>query len=288
VRLYRRAKSFQLNLEELYENEKPSKQSLLDLLALDEKTNLVSFAALLRRTLGKTIEEQSTWQSAETAIKQWRILLESKGIFVFKDAFENNEYSGFCLYDEKYPIIFINNSMPETRQVFTLFHELGHLFYRSGGIDFRSGEILKSLHGSLLDIEVSCNRFANIFLVPPDKFDSFAPDASESHLKKLADYFSVSREVILRNYLDRGFIDAHYYEQMAAKWAAQTEKKKEDSGGNYYYNQKTYLGENYIHLVYGKYYQNKITVDSLAEYLNVKPKHLPSFEHFVMEGGKAK
>lgn len=288
VRLYRKAKLFQLNLEELYENKKPSKQSLLDLFELDEKTNLVSFAGSLRKTIGKSIEEQSTWQSAETAFKQWRTALESKGIFVFKDAFENDEYSGFCLYDERYPIIFVNNSMPETRQVFTLFHELGHLLYRSGGIDFKSSEILKSLSGSLLNIEVSCNRFANFFLVPPDKFDSFAPEVSESHFKKLSDYFSVSREVILRNYLNRGLVDEDYYEKMAVQWATQAEKKKVESGGNYYYNQKAYLGENYIHLAYGKYYQNKITVDTLAEYLNVKPKNLPTFEHFVMEGGKAR
>jgi hypothetical protein len=41
-------------------------------------------------------------------------------------------------------------------------------------------------------------------------------------------------------------------------------------------------------LVYGKYYQNKITVDHVAEYLNVKAKNLPSFEFLVMDGGKLK
>jgi len=98
----------------------------------------------------------------------------------------------------------------------------------------------------------------------------------------------VSREVILRKYLDRGLVTASYYEKLAAKWAkqAQENREKPSGGGNYYYNQKAYLGERYINLVYGKYYQSKIAADSVAEYLNVPERSLPAFEHFVLEGGK--
>ena len=93
--------------------------------------------------------------------------------------------------------------------------------------------------------------------------------------------------MILRNYLDRGLVDIEYYKEMVAKWIEQAKQGKEkSSGGSYYYNQKAYLGERYINLVYGKYYQNKITVDTVAEYLNVKAKNLPTFEYMVLEGGK--
>lgn len=179
--------------------------------------------------------------------------------------------------------------MTDSRQVFTLFHELGHLLFHSGGIDFRSREITGSFQGYYLNIEVSCNRFANEFLVPQDVFDSLKPERSEAHFQRLADYFSVSREVILRNYLDRGFVDNQYYDQMSAKWIAQAKERKEESaGGNYYYSQKAYLGERYIGLVYRKFYQNEITIDNVAEYLNVKVKNLPTFEYLVMEGGKSR
>lgn len=287
IKVYRKAKLFQFYLEELYEREKPVKTSLLDSFELNEKSQFASITKAIRKVLGVSIEEQSKWRSAETAFKKWREALEANGVFVFKDGFRNDDYSGFCLYDVKYPIIFVNNSMPDSRQAFTLFHELGHLLYRSGGIDFRSREAVRSYSGYYLNVEVSCNRFANEFLVPQDVFDSFEPKRSEAHFQMLADHFSVSREVILRNYLDRGVVDANYYEEMAAKWAEQAKnKREEESGGSYYYSQKAYLGERYINLVYGKYYQSKITIDNVAEYLNIKVRNLPTFEHVVMEGGK--
>jgi Zn-dependent peptidase ImmA (M78 family)/DNA-binding XRE family transcriptional regulator len=288
IKLYRKAKLFQLYLGELYEEQKPVKISLLDAFELNERSELSSVTKAIRKTLAISIEEQSKWRSTELAFKKWRDALESNGVFVFKDGFRNEDYSGFCLYHQMYPIIFVNNSMPDSRQVFTLFHELGHLLYRSGGIDFRTREATRLFRGYYLDVEVACNRFAGEFLVPEDVFDTFPPVISESNFEKLADYFSVSREVILRRYLDQGLVDGDYYEKMAAKWTAEAKKAREEEepGGIYYYNQKAYLGERYIQLVYGKYYQNKITVDNVAEYLNIKQKNLPAFEYWVMEGGK--
>jgi len=287
VKLYRKAKLFQVYLEELYEGAKPVQMSLLDRFELNDRSQFASTTRAIRIALGLPIEEQSKWRSADTASRRWREALEASGVFVFKDAFRNDDYSGFCLYSEKYPIIFVNNSMPASRQVFTLFHELGHLLYRSGGVDFRSQESVRSFQGYYHNVEASCNRFANEFLVPPQVFDSLIENVSETQFEKLADYFSVSREVVLRNYLDRGLVDAAYYEQMATKWAEQAKTKKDKaSGGSYYYNARTYLGERYINLVYGQYYQNKITVDNVAEYLNVKAKNLSTFEHLVLEGGK--
>jgi len=286
VKVYRRAKLFQVYLEELYEGAKPVEVSVLDRFELNERSQLASLATAIRTTLGVSIEEQSKWRSPATAAKKWREALEASGVFVFKDAFRNDDYSGFCLYSKKYPIIFVNNSMPASRQVFTLFHELGHLLHRSGGVDFRSQEAVRSFRGYYLSVEVNCNRFAKELLVPQEVLDSLGTTVSETHFEKLADYFSVSREVILRSYLDRGLVDAAYYKRMAAKWAEQAkEKHGEGSGGSYYYNARTYLGERYINLVYSQYYRKKITVDNVAEYLHIKARNLPAFEQLML-GGK--
>lgn len=288
IKLYRKGKLFQLNLDELFEGQPPAQESLLQRFTLDETTPLRTIVGAVRETLGISIDEQASWHSADAAFKRWREVLEAHGVFVFKDAFRNDEFSGFCLYDQRYPIILVNNSMPASRQVFTLFHELGHLLFHSGGIDFRSTQMVGRFQGYYRNVEVICNRFASEILVPRQALDTFKPEISEAHFGKLAQHFSVSREVILRNYLDVGLVNNAYYERMAAKWAEQAKEKREESpgGGNYYYNQKAYLGERYINLVYGKYYQSKITADTVAEYLNVPERSLPAFEHFVLEGGK--
>ncbi|MBZ0199621.1 MAG: ImmA/IrrE family metallo-endopeptidase [Ignavibacteriaceae bacterium] len=289
VKLYRRAKLFQLNLEELFEGNNPVERLFLDRFSFTAQTNIISLTSDIRRELKVSIDEQSKWNSTEVAFKNWRSVFEANGIFIFKDAFKNDGYSGFCLYDNKYPVIYVNNSMPDSRQVFTLFHELAHLLFKSGGIDFRSNELTKTFEGYHRNIEVNCNKFANEFLVPNATFDSFQLTVAESQFQKLANFFSVSREVILRNYLERGLVNKSYYEEMTAKWIKQARDKKEGSdGGSYYYNRKAYLGDRYISLVYGKYYQNKITLDNVADYLVIKSKNLPTFEHLVMEGGKRK
>jgi uncharacterized protein (DUF2147 family) len=73
---------------------------------------------------------------------------------------------------------------------------------------------------------------------------------------------------------------------MTEKWNRQVKNKR--SGGNSYNTKKAYLGDNYINLAFGKYYQNKITLDSLSEYLTVKPKHISTFEHYAFRMGMSR
>lgn len=286
VKLYRNAKLFQYYLEELFENKKPVESDLISQFAINENSNVSVIANEIRKFLDVSIDVQSTWNSTEVAFKNWRNILEANGIFVFKDAFKNDEYSGFCLYDEKYPVIYVNNSMPFSRQVFTLFHELAHLLVRSSGIDFRRNTFIQTFTGYFKDIEVFCNHFASEYLVPDSVIDSFELTISESRFNQLASYFSVSREVILRKYLERNIIDKKYYDEFSKKWIEEAQNQRnQGEGGSYYNNKKAYLGDRYISLVYGKYYQNKINLDTVSQYLNVKLKKLPTFENIVMEGG---
>lgn len=289
LKLYRNAKLFQYYLEEIFENKKPVDIDFVGRFSITKDSNVSVIAAEIRKFVGVSIEDQSKWNSTETAFKNWRNLLEANGIFVFKDAFKNDDYSGLCLYHDKYPVIYVNNSMPFSRQVFTLFHELAHLLVRSSGIDFRRNTFIKTFTGYFKDIEVFCNHFASEFLAPDSVIDSFELISSESQFAKIANYFSVSREVILRKYLERDIIDKKYYDEFSKKWIEESQNRRsEGEGGSYYNNKKAYLGDRYISLVYGKYYQNKINLDTVSQYLNVKMKKLPMFENIVMEGGLSK
>lgn len=282
IKLYRKAKVFQFNLAELYEDSKPITPNLIDNYSLSSKTNTNSLARDIRKDIGISVEVQFTWQNLDLAFKNWRKVFENKGIFIFKDAFHNDDYSGFCVYDEKYPIIFVNNSMPDSRQIFTLFHELGHLLYHLGGVDFRDNRIIETTSQKYLSYERNCNKFANEFLVPSEVFKIQELIVSEKQIKKLAAQFSVSREVILRNYLDLKLIDSEYYKEMVVKWAEEAKKaKKKPTRGHWYYTQIAYLGSSYIDLVFSKYYKNKISAENLSDYLNVKEKYISSFEHYA-------
>jgi Zn-dependent peptidase ImmA (M78 family) len=220
----------------------------------------------------------------QEALKEWRQALYRVGIFVFKDAFREESFSGFSLYDDAFPIIYVNNSSAKTLQIFTLFHELAHLLFHTSGIDPLDDEYIEHLPDRPKQIELLCNRFAAQFLVPEKAFETaFAGQRpSERTAEMLAAHFHVSREFIFRKFLDRGLITQSDYARGARRWA---EQKQASSGGNPYWSKLAYLGREYVALVFRQYHQNHIDDVQLGEYLDTKPKNVGTLEEYFLRGG---
>jgi len=239
-------------------------------------------AQQVRDYLGVNLEEQCSWLSDNAALENWRQVLNDAGIFIFKDAFKLREYSGFCLYDQTFPIIYANNSTAKTRQTFTLFHELAHLIFHTSGVDTQEDQYIQELESDARLIEIICNQFAAEFLVPDAEFEvAFRGMAATTEsAEELAAHFRVSREFIFRKFLDRGLIDEATYGRAARTWADQLGEG--GGGGNWYYTKISYLGRDYIRQAFSQYYQNRIDENQLAQYLDTKPKNLSALEeHFV-------
>jgi Zn-dependent peptidase ImmA (M78 family)/transcriptional regulator with XRE-family HTH domain len=243
-----------------------------------------TMAARGRNYLGVSLEQQIAWRNPGEALKEWRQALYQVGIFVFKDAFRVESFSGFSLYDDDFPIIYVNNSQTETRQIFTLFHELAHLLFHTSGIDPLDDEYVERLPERQQHIEVLCNRFAAQFLVPEKVFEAaFAGQrATERTAEILADRFHVSREFIFRKFLDRGLISQDDYRRAARRWAEQ--KQDGGSGGNPYWSKLAYLGRDYVALAFSQYHQNRIDETQLGEYLDMKPKNVGTLEEYFVRG----
>ena len=284
--LIRKARAYQLSLEELFDGRNPSKRLITRDLRFDPTTSVEVIASAVRDYLGITLEQQFNWPSndgCDAALKHWRAALWEAGVYVFKDQFRQENYSGFCLYHDEFPIIYVNNTTAKTRQIFTLFHELGHLIFETSGIDTPDDSYIDRMSEPNRRIEIICNRLAASILVPEDVFDQMLADgnSTEARAEELANYFKVSREFIYRKFLDRSLVSVDDYEAAAQKWANQ---KKPSDGGNSYYSKISYLGSDYINLVFSRYYQNRISEAELAEYLDTKPRHLASLEQYVFGG----
>jgi len=231
------------------------------------------------------LNEQYALKSTEDALKYWRNLLEEHGVFIFKDAFKDDEFSGFCLYDDVFPIIYINNSQAKIRQIFTLFHELAHLLFRTGGIDLNHDDFIQSMSGSNKQIEIFCNHFAGEFLVPSEDVQKHLRNTSidDNLLSGLAKKYSVSREVILRKCLDLGYIDHEFYNAKVRKWEYERLKyDRSGSGGNYYLTQKAYMGDRYVETAFSKYYNGVISKLQLSDYLGIKEANVVKFEDHLL------
>jgi Zn-dependent peptidase ImmA (M78 family)/transcriptional regulator with XRE-family HTH domain len=283
--LLRKASALQLNLSELCQGQNPADRLITRDLQFPVNVSPEAMARGVREYIGVSLEEQSSWATDDDALKNWRQALLNVGIFVFKDAFRVPEYSGFCLYDEVFPIIYVNNSSAKTRQIFTLFHELAHLLFHTSGVDTVADEYIPALPAHARRIEVLCNRFAAEFLVPEAAFrNAFAGlDPSEHTAELLAVRFRVSREFIYRKFLDRGLIDEAVYNEAAARWAAQ---RQAGAGGNPYWTKIAYLGREYIGLALAQYHQNRFDEDQLAEYLDSKPWNVGALEEYFSRGDK--
>ncbi len=287
--IIRKAKVMQMNLFELNNGVNPAKKILLHSIDVSNKS-IDDVANELRLLIGINLEKQKTYKKPEVAFKAWRNALEKYGIFVFKDAFKDEGFSGFCLYDNIFPIIYINNSLPPSRQVFTLFHELAHLLFGIDGIEMLSSnqDYLNKLSETDKRIEVFCNAFSGKFLVPDEAFKHYLnSQINDTTLANIANKFAVSREVILRKFLDNQKITANFYAQQVKEWKNSFNEQKNNKklGGNSDYTKRVYLGETYMETAFSQYYNNNISTQQLADYLDIKPWRIPKMESLIFEEG---
>ena len=243
-------------------------------------------AISVRERLGVSASEQRSWLSDDDALTQWRERVEETGIWVFKRSFAQKDVAGFCLAHKVFPVIYLNNGQAKTRQIFTLFHELAHLLF-----DFNYLERLDSQYylNSLTDedraVEIACNRFAGEFLVPSDDFDSVIATRdpaclSDEYLTSMAQAYKVSREVILRKFRDRDWLDSESYQQTVQRWLSNRESGS-GTGGNYYATQATYLGRKYMRTAFLAFDEGRIDEIQLSACLGVKGSSLDGLERYA-------
>lgn len=208
VKIMDKARSMQLNLYELNGNINPA-DIILTKISFKSR-NIFEIASELRALFGADLNYQKSIRKKEDAFEYWRDCFYRVGIYVFKDDFKNINISGFCIYDSEFPIIYINNSLPASRQIFTLFHEAYHLINGTSGVDLLNDAELLHRNFIMKDIEIDCNRFASAFLVPNDDFQkvSLEMEPTDENVAKLASLYCVSNEVILRKFLDNNRISS--------------------------------------------------------------------------------
>lgn len=282
----RQAKAMQLSLRELNDGKNPAERKIYREIPISFRDDLISTTDQVREYLAINLEDQIAWKNHDIALKAWRYSIEEKGIFIFKRTFKQADISGFCLIDEEFPLIYLNNSTSKSRQIFSIFHELAHILLQTNGITKSDTSYINALKGEAREIEIFCNQFAAEFLVPSKDFDrNLERNIFDDHfISDLASRYKVSREVILRKLLDRNLISKNDYEMKAKKWISEYEESKDrkKGGGDYYATQAAYLGENYLKLVFGKYYQGQCSLEQVADYLNMKVQNVPNLEQFLL------
>lgn len=284
----RDAHAFQLSLRELSGGQNPANRLINEDIRPTTDSDLVQLASALRAYLGVSVAKQQTWRNAETALDEWRDAVEACGVFVFKRSFKDPDMSGFCLHDDDFPLIVINNSTPFTRQIFTLFHELAHVLFGVSSItrsDPRSGASFVAAYAT---VEVACNRLAGEFLVPGDSFPwrEFREAEQDEFVSDMAARYNVSREVILRRLLDRGLVSRDTYMSRAIEWSSEAPREGGgEGGGNYYSTQAAYLSRALLGMTFSQYRAGRLSLPEVADHLRMKAKNVVKFETYLFARG---
>jgi Zn-dependent peptidase ImmA (M78 family) len=201
-------------------------------------TNATAIVNDIRKTFGLSenwASQLGTWEEAQNHLVE---IIEDKGIItVFNGVVENNGYRkipvdecrGFVLVDDIAPFMFINNADSKSAQMFTIVHELAHIWTgHSAGFDFRK------LQPADDPIEILCDQVAAEFLVPEKTFNE--KWINNPNIKSASRYFKVSEIVIARRALDTGKLTKTEFFEFYNEYLNREFRKKENqsSGGNFY------------------------------------------------------
>jgi Zn-dependent peptidase ImmA (M78 family) len=177
-------------------------------------------AALIRQQLGFSVQARSDCPTWTEALRMFVAQAERAGVMVMVSGvvMNNNtrpldpqEFRGFALSDAVAPLVFINGADSKAAQMFTLAHELAHLWLGQTAL---SDAAMSAPSDNAT--ETWCNRVAAELLVPeadllPELLRDEPLDAS---LRRLARHFKVSTLVLLRRMLDVGWMSRETF------WAA--------------------------------------------------------------------
>ncbi len=278
---FREARSMQESLRVLTNGRNPSERRILDAIDVENNTSVNSLADKVRKFIDVSLETQKSWKSASEAFTHWRDAIERAGVFVFKRSMKQRSVSGFCLYDLEYPIIYINNSGTEAinRQIFTLFHELAHLLFSSSGVTVEGADDPSKYTPEIREIEVRCNALAAEILVPENDFKRVT--AVDIEIDAIARMYSVSREVVLRRFLDLGRVTKAEYREKVDEWMRFPNNKKSRTGGDYYRTKRQYLSKRFVQIAYTEYYLGRCTLAELGDHLGMKAQTAEKFEVYA-------
>ena len=200
-------------------------------------------AAELREKLDFQVAVRNECPTWSDALRRFIRRAEDIGVLVMVNGVVGNnnyrrldasEFRGFALADPLAPLVFINGADSKAAQMFTLAHELAHIWLGSSAL---SNIGARPVHGSRSE-EVWCNAVAAEFLVPLVALRAeLSSDEQLPHtMLRLARTFKVSSLVVLRRLFDAEWIDRETFE---LHWQSEIERLRtlnrgSGGGGDFY------------------------------------------------------
>ena len=232
----------------------------------------------MRRILNWTVETRRQCPNADTALTRLRENAEESGVLVMISGIVGSnthrklnpaEFRGFALADPHAPVVFVNGADSKAAQLFTLAHELAHIWLGDtalSDLDPRSSRRHQQ--------ERWCNQAAAEMLVPMEEFRSaFNSDQGiREQLQPLAGTFRVSTQVVLVRMREAGMLT---WEQFMDELQAERDRIAEivgrrSPGGDFYNTKPVQVGKRFARELIASTLEGRTTYTEAFRLLNIK------------------
>lgn len=230
-------------------------------LGIVQSTTMAASDEQIAQRIREALNLKPLWASAQptwtAALDTLRRLIEEAGVLVIVNGVVGNnthrkldpqEFRGFVLVDEYAPLLFVNGADGKAAQMFTLAHELAHLF-----LGLSAAFDLKGTMPADNETEKKCDRVAAELLVPRAEIKSVWNGSADidSNIPRLAKHFKVSEIVVARRALDLDYISKTVFFNYYNEYLAQDKRAKaaKSGGGDFYINQKFRVGKRFAETV---------------------------------------
>lgn len=217
--------------------------------------DVVATAEQIRQVLGFDVEARRQLISWTEAFRQFVRQAEQLGVLVMTSAvvgnnnhrkLDPNEFRGFALSDRYAPLVFVNGADTRAAQMFTIAHELAHLWLGTTALSDVSLVAASTNH-----IEQWCNAVAAEVLVPLSELRQRLSrhETLDATVQRLAREFKVSTLVILRRLYDAGEITRR---ELQVKYTAELSRLRvtpRSEGGDYYRTALARVGERFARAI---------------------------------------
>ena len=201
----------------------------------------VTVAENIAITLNYSVQARQQLPTRGEALRLFIDRAESVGILVMVSGVvgSNNhrkldpkEFRGFALSDPLVPLIFINGADTKAAQMFTLAHELAHIWLGESAVS-DSGIATTPAQ----DVEKWCNQVAAELLVPLAELRGQLRSSGDplGYLQSMAQAFKVSTLVILLRFLDAGRFSRQDFQRLYDAELDRFQQIQRGSGGGDFY-----------------------------------------------------
>jgi len=239
--------------------------------------DVVTAAEKIRTTLGFDVAARASMPTWTDALRHFIEQADTAGIMVMCSGVVLNnttrklnpeEFRGFAIADDLAPLVFINGADTKAAQMFTLAHELAHIWLGQSAVsDAEAASIPQQ------EVERWCNQVAAELLVPlatlQREYD-MERDTDEE-LNRLARRFKVSTLVILRRMFDVGGLSREQLRVVYARELARLmDIVRSSGGGNFYLTQSARVSKRFARALVVSTWEGRSSFTEAFRLLGVK------------------